>query len=312
MGTVPTRSIPSIGSYLQGLKIKDKSEKALMVRLGTLLDAVINNQRGLANAGTKMSRRSQAINAKRPAKIVGTTENVFNGVAVTIDPVKSTTGLATYEIQIDSNRNFSNPTTKEVFSTNVVFKGLTAGAIYYIRARVITKSGQAGPWTLFDSVTTTPSAGLTSADFTGSLYGETPEVHTFNFVYFSESIFAGTNFGLYERQEGHLTEEDIDHWTGIDVEVEFNSVRFTALGRSIELQTLISPLLTTDTSNVTWTNRIGEIIRYWPIALFPIFNLNIYADDEDFQANYPYPAIPYTEVFSLVGGTTSPTSIIKF
>lgn len=311
MGTVPTRSIPSIGSYLQGLKIKDKSEKALMVRLGTLLDAVINSQRGLANAGTKMSRRSQAINAKRPAKIVGATENVFNGVAVTIDPVKSTTGLATYEIQIDSNRNFSDPTTKEVFSTNVVFKGLTAGAIYYIRARVITKEGQAGPWALFDSVTTTPSAGLTSADFTGSLYGETPEVHTFNFVYFSESIFAGTNFGLYEFQEGHDS-GDTDTWSGADVDAEFNSARFTALSQNIERQILISPLLTTDTSNVTWTNKIGEIIRYWPIALFPLFNLNIYVDDVGFQTNYPYPTIPYTEVFSLVGGTTSPTSIVKF
>jgi hypothetical protein len=305
MGTLPERSVPSMASYIQGIKIKDKSEKALMVRVGVLMDSIVNAQRGLSNAGAKLNRRSQAINGKRPPKIVGSTENVFNGASVIIDPIGSASSLSNYEIQIDSDPNFSDPTTKVVFNKNVVFKGLLPGTTYNIRVRALTKSGQSGPWSLFDPVVTTVSDGLTSADFTGSIYGETPEIHIFTFNYFSEAISASTNGGRTVL----LANPWVATTTG---GAEWTSVRITALSAVLQRMSFTSPLLTVDTSNVAWTDEIGEMIRYWPLVFFDIFDLNVYVNNSLFLLNFPFPTTPYTEVFSVTGGTTAPTVIIKF
>jgi len=323
MGTLPERSIPSMASYIQGIKIKDKSEKALMVRVGVLMDSIVNAQRGLSNAGAKLNRRSQAINGKRPPKIVGSTENVFNGASVIIDPIASASSLSNYEIQIDSDPNFSDPTTKVVFNKNVVFKGLLPGTTYNIRVRALTKSGQSGPWSLFDPVVTTVSDGLTSADFTGSIYGETPEVHTFTFNYFSEAISASTNGGrtvLLEGDGGGGEEDPHNSWLNEPVAnrravlASWTSEILDTYSASI-LQTMqfTSPLLTTDTSNVTWTNQIGEMIRYWPLVFFDIIGFEQYASlVYSATGGLISPTIPWDEVFTVTGGTTAPTVIIKF
>src|SRR3990167_2498978 len=121
MGTVPRGSIPSMAAQMQGLKITDKTEKALMVRVGTLIDALIEAQRGLGNPG-QGERRKDVNNLKKPKPVTGNTENLFNAASISLDASTSTANLSHQEVQIDANANFSDPEQKRVFANNVTFK----------------------------------------------------------------------------------------------------------------------------------------------------------------------------------------------
>jgi len=314
MGALPSRSNPSMASYMHGMKIQDKSEKGLMVRIGTLIDAVTNVQRGHANAASGLNRRSLAINGKRPPRVAAVTENVFNGAAVTIDPIQTAAGLSNYEIQIDSDPNFSNPTTKIAFNKNVIFKGLERGITYNLRARGLTKGGSAGPWTNLDPVVTTPSAGETTADFDGTLGDEGRISKDFNFVYHSEQLFCMTNFGLEWVAAGGFIDDsgeiewtgDIANWTVI---LRDNYIA-TQAGTNLFSGTLTAPDLTEDTSGVTYADRFGEIIRYWPIMIFPLFDMPAFIQFIfDVSGNIiSLPAVPYINNFS-VSGQNSPRPV---
>lgn len=312
MGTLPSRSSPSITSYMQGMKIKDKSEKGLMVRIGTLVDAVANAQRGHANAGAQLSRKSQAINAQRPPRVFAETENVFNGASVTIDPIRTAAGLSNYEIQIDADPNFGNPTTKVAFNKNIIFKGLDRGVTYNLRARGITKNGQAGPWSILDPVLTTPSDGETTADIDGYLEGEARFSKYFDFIYQSEKIFTIANFGLQRATAGvGEGEGDPDLWEGAIVLTTLTDDVISPYfsGLAFASGNLVTPFLTEDTSGVDYTFVFGESIRYWPIMMFPLFDINTFlqlADPGALNFVFPIPAPYSTSLF--VGTANTPDS----
>ena len=310
MGSLPSRSTPSMTSYMQGMKIKDKSEKGLLVRIGTLIDAVQNVQRGHANAAAGLDRRSIAINGKRPPKVVATTENVFNGASVTIDPIQTAAGLSSYEIQIDLDPNFSDPETKVAFNKNIIFKGLARGETYNLRARGITKNGQAGPWTVLDPVTTTPSTEETTADFDGYLENEGRASKTFNFIYQNERIFTMANFGLQEYADGGFTggEGGSETWTQATCSSSLSDdVVSPYFGTPFHMRILLTPGLTEDTSGVNYALTYGEVIRYWPIMMFPAFDVTTFLERVDPYAlnlQQPYP-VPYDSILT-VTTTQSP------
>lgn len=193
MATVPRGSIPSMASEFQTLRMKDKTEKALMVRIGALIDAIINVQRGLANPG-QGSRRRNADNLKKPKPATGSTENVFNAVSVNLDPPSSAANLSHQEIQIDTNDNFSNPTQKQAFSNSTTFKGLLEGTVYNVRARFVTKDGQVSDWSTLDQVVTTRSTSV--ADIDGDGLGNQVESKDFTISNNSQEVFCGSALGF--------------------------------------------------------------------------------------------------------------------
>ncbi len=189
MSTLPRNSIPSMGAYMQGLKVEDRSEQALLVRIGNLIDAIVATQRGTNNASSNLSRRRQEVSRRTPGPITGTTENVFNAVAVNINPIDTDRTISHYDVQIDTDPNFSDPQEKNIFLTAATFKGLTNGQTYHIRSRPVTKEGITGPWSLFDPVAIT-AGGSTTADFDGTLFGVARPSKSFTFTSVTQDLFA--------------------------------------------------------------------------------------------------------------------------
>jgi len=227
------------------------------------------------------------------------TENVFNGASVTIDAIRSAAGLSTYEVQIDSDPNFGNPTTKVAFNKNIIFKGLERGVTYNLRVRGITKGGQAGPWTVLDPVITTASAGETTADIDGYLEDEARASKSFDFIYQSEKIFTIANFGLQHFAEGGGGggEGGSDFWLGTTIQTDlYDDVISIYFGASFATGYLVTPGLTEDTSGVTYAPTFGEVIRYWPIMMFPLFDINTFLETVDPDAlNFVFPIpVPYS------------------
>ena len=313
MGTVPERSIPSMASQMQSMKIKDKAEKSAMIRIGVLIDSIVNSQRGLANAGARQNRRSAATNAKRPALVFGETENVFNGASVTIDPIRSAAGLSNYEIQIDNDPRFSDPTTKVAFNKNIIFKGLLPGTTYYIRVRALTKGGQVGPWSSLDPVITTVRQGASTADFDGTLVDNDGPSKTLTFNYASESLFAASNLGLTNFSEGGGGPElGPVHWAGIDVLGILSSPTLPFGFQTIDQEKLETIPLTTDTSGVTYNFTLGQMLRYWPILMYILYNPTTDPEVLEYtqQSASPFDfTLPLNMVFASTG---SPSVFIKF
>lgn len=186
-------SISSIADRMANLRIPDASEKGLLVRIGTLVDAIVTAQRGSSNAPGSIQRKANVNNIKKPKTLKGSTENIFNGAAITIAPTDSSVNLSHYEVQLDSDPHFANPTIKEIFTTGCTIKGLDAGTTYGVRIRPITKNGQVGDWANLDSVTTTPAS--VAADFDGASLGEQDISKVFTFTNSAQQIYCGSNLG---------------------------------------------------------------------------------------------------------------------
>ena len=195
MGTVPRSSVPSVASQMQGLPVKDKTEKGLMVRVGVLIDAIVDAQRGLANSG-QGNRRADINNLKKPKPVTGRTENLFNAASVNLDPSTSSANLSHQEVQVDTDPGFSNPVEKKVFANNTTFKGLLESSVYNVRARLVTKDGQISPWALLDPVVTTSSTS--TADLDGDSLNATAESKSFTISTAAQEFFCATALGFRE------------------------------------------------------------------------------------------------------------------
>ena len=210
MARVPLKSIPSIAQTMQSLRIEDKTEKGLLVRIGVLIDAIVEAQRGLANPG-QGSRRANVNNLKKPNRLTGSTENLFNAVSVNINPSNSAANLSHHEVQIDSNENFRDPTQKNVFGTSTTFKGLLEGGLYNIRIRPVTKDGQVGDWTILDPVSTTEST--TVADLDGAKLGEVAVSKNFTIGDATQEVFCSSALGFQYIDTGNGGEDDLSDET---------------------------------------------------------------------------------------------------
>jgi len=235
---VPRNSIPSMAAKMQSLRVDDKAEKALLVRIGTLIDTIVEAQRGSANAPGSIPRKANVNNLKKPKPLTGASENIFNGASVSIDASSSAVNLSHYEAQIDSNSNFNAPTTKEVFTTGTTFKGLATSTQYHIRIRPVTKNGQVGEWAILDSILTT---GQTEgADFDGDNLGSVVLSKTFTFSSSTQDIFCAAAVGAINIDATHPpTGTSVAHnHVALDTEVDIIDRRIGVTTVAIEGITL--------------------------------------------------------------------------
>ena len=253
--TLPKSSTPSTAKYMSSLQFSDTTEKALMVRIGTLVDAIIAAQRGNNNAGATLNRQVVgADNRNTPPSPTGTAQNIFNGVAVSLNPVTDPSTLSHYEVQIDSNNQFNDPTTKTAFNTDMTFKGLTAETNYNLRCRSISKDGFASDWFSLGQVTTGASPGGNTSAIDGTVAEVQRTSITFTFNNDAEDMFVSSNFG----------QESSD---GITNSGEFYLQVFqdAALQETLTLEgyDVASDPFTYDSTAINHT-------RHWPLAFFTL------------------------------------------
>lgn len=265
--------INSMAVKMMGLRIDDKTEKGLLVRIGTLIDAIVTAQRGQSNAAGSLSRKANVTNLKKPLPLTGSTQNIFNGASVTINPTDTAGNLSHYEAQISDDPNFSDPTAKEIFTTGTTFKGLISATTYHIRIRPITKNGQIGDWALLDSITTT---GQTiDADFDGTFGGGTATSKTFTFSSTAQDMFNASALGLR-----YIQVFDPNAPPGVspiralaaDTEMAVRARRINSLAVATVMETVDYPGVDA-TENPVMSNGGGTfsdmvLVRYNPIIFF--------------------------------------------
>src|SRR3990167_4120232 len=147
---LPQNAIPSMATYFQSLNGMDKNEKALMVRMGVLIDAIVESERGMSNIGSASKRELDGSQKTTEGEV----NNVLRSVQVNLDPTDSK-NLSHYEIQTDTDSNFSDPTSYQSFKTDLNIKGLTSDQNYSISVRSITKDGLASFWNTLGTVLVT-------------------------------------------------------------------------------------------------------------------------------------------------------------
>jgi hypothetical protein len=147
---LPQNAIPSMATYFQSLNGLETEEKALMIRMGVLIDAIVESERGMSNIGSAERRELDAAQ-KTPE---GEVNNVLRSVQINLDPTDSK-NLSHYEVQTDTDSNFSDPTSFQSFKTDLNIKGLTTDQNYSVRVRSITKAGLVSLWNTLGTVLVT-------------------------------------------------------------------------------------------------------------------------------------------------------------
>jgi len=269
----PRSSIPSMAAKMQGMPVEDKTEKALMVRIGTLIDAIVAAQRGSSNAAGGVSRKANINNLKKPKLLTGSSENIFNGATVSINASSSSANLSHYEAQIDSDPNFSDPTNREIFTTNTTFKGLTQDTEYHIRVRPITKDGQIGDWALLDSILT--EGTTTAADIDGDSLGAVVLSKSFSFDTSAQDIFCASNGGIQI-----ITVAGQQAPAASSTAIQIRSRRAGTVIETIDL-----PGMTPTPAATAALDSDITLTRYAPLIFF---NLMGPADGATFPASYTF------------------------
>lgn len=275
---------------MQNLKVDNKDQKGLLVRIGTLIDAIVASQRGTANAPGSLQRKANINNLKKPNPLDGSTENIFNGASVKIEPSSSAANLSHYEAQIDSDANFSDPTSKEIFTTSTTFKGLDSATEYHIRIRPITKDGQVGDWALLDSILTT---GQTSgADFDGTSLAASAVSKTFTFSGTTQDMFNATSGGLQTivaaLGTGVLSLTDVFNNTASQTEYDFIARRSGVAVEAVVLQGILTtPVDANAISSASPPNAGNQMTlrRYNPLIFFDLIQPDPAAT---FPVNYTF------------------------
>lgn len=187
---LPRNNVPSMAAYFRGMANINSDEKGLLVRMGVLIDAVIQSERGTANVGGVTKRRTRGrsgplgrrITAHPP--VTGTVTNDLRAANVRLNETESP-NLSHYEVQIDTDSNFSNPTNIDVFEGAANIKGLSAGVTHSIRVRSVSKIGDTSPFNSLGSVTIT----TVFANVDGTFLGEDAVSKTFTFTQEDLEVF---------------------------------------------------------------------------------------------------------------------------
>jgi hypothetical protein len=301
-------SISSIAQRMQRLRISDPSEKGLLVRIGTLVDAIVTSQRGSSNAPGSIQRKANVNNLKKPQPLTGSTENIFNGASVTIDPTNSSVNLSHYEVQVDSDPHFANPTIKEVFTTGTVLKGLDQGTTYNLRIRPITKNGQIGDWAILNPVTTTPAS--VSADFDGANLGEADVSKSFTFTNSAQQVYCGSNLGAQLFALNSITTGLAGQVASIPIgstEVIAEILRNSTVVEAILFEG-IAPNSVTDNGTGAQATLDFRFTRQYPLVFFDLIDPET---DVTFPTSYTF-----TVKVSIAGGAfttnTGDTTWVQF
>lgn len=138
---IPANSIPSLAKYFSSIRGVPTEERALLQRIGVLIDAIVESERGSSNIG---GVRKRALDESMD-EVDGTVSDVLRSAQIDMDTVDSK-NLSHYEVQLDTDPNFSDPTDYESFGANLNIKGLTPDQNYTVRARQVTKDGLSSAW----------------------------------------------------------------------------------------------------------------------------------------------------------------------
>lgn len=120
-------------SQVQGLAV---DEKALLVRIGNLLDFLTYSQRQESNPNIRARKKSERVPTPQNLRVIGIT----GGFIVQWDPVDFK-DLSFYQLDIDSRSNFSNPLSFELIDNKFTYKDETDSTLF-IRVRTVSKKGE--------------------------------------------------------------------------------------------------------------------------------------------------------------------------
>lgn len=138
---------PSFKAKLNQITGLAPEEKALVVRIGNLIDFLSFSQRQESNP----KGRSRKVSPKVPVPQDVTATGIAGGVILEWSPVDMSE-LSFYEIQVDNDSVFSDPSTFENIDTRFVLKRDITENLF-LRVRTITKRGLASRFSTSASVT---------------------------------------------------------------------------------------------------------------------------------------------------------------
>ncbi len=159
----PAKTIrsPSMSAKLSQLKGVSAVEKALLVRVGNLMDTLIFAQRAENNPGQVKAR---TISSRVPVPTGVTSVGIVGGIDVSWDAV-DLSDLSFYELQFDSSATFDvNPTTLQVLTTSTTIKQRFTGEVF-VRVRTVTKRGFVSLYTNTTGLTVSESLFEVDQDF---------------------------------------------------------------------------------------------------------------------------------------------------
>jgi hypothetical protein len=162
MPSDPTRRVrlPSVAAKIRTIKGFRPEEKDLFLRIGSLVDAIVLNQRQVNNPGEVKGRRL-ANNVPSPQGV--RVETVIGGLNVAWEAVDFS-GISFYEVQFDSSSVFSNPITQQLVTTRISIRDVFNDQIF-VRVRTVTEVGTVSLWSSTVSVTVEKSIWSVDQDF---------------------------------------------------------------------------------------------------------------------------------------------------
>lgn len=149
---------PSFRAKLNQIKGLAPEEKALMQRIGALIDTFAINQKQISNPRSRRRTLSSAVPIPQNVNATGIT----GGVQVTWDEVDGQIDF--YEIQFSESVTFAVAETFQVIGTRMSFRSLPASGTLFVRLRTVTKQGNVSLYTNTLSLTVS-GASVFSADF---------------------------------------------------------------------------------------------------------------------------------------------------
>jgi len=142
---------PSFRAKLNQITGMEPEEKALVVRIGNLLDFLTYSQRQESNPLGRSRKNSSAIPVPQNVTATG----ISGGFTIEWSPVDFSE-LSFYQLDIDTSSVFSDPVSFEVIDTRFVFKEDLDETVYF-RVRTVSKRGEVSAFSSTASVLVTGS-----------------------------------------------------------------------------------------------------------------------------------------------------------
>jgi len=162
----------------------DGPEKALMVRIGNLIDAFTVQQRNVNNPGVVgprvLSNRIPKVSSLALTTIGGGVDAVWDAVE------QHFSNFETYEVEYAENTTYVDSTTLIAPTNKISIKGLPSDSSVAVRVRVIDRVGRVGLWT---SSETTPIGTIPIF----SVDGDSADFENRTVVFPSPELFGGAS-----------------------------------------------------------------------------------------------------------------------
>lgn len=141
---------PSFRAKLGALLGFSAAEKAMLQRIGNLIDNLQHNQRQVGVPGASEARVISTV-VPGPENIVATA--VIGGFELTWDPV-DIPKLEFYEVEYGETATFATSTKIQVIGTRVVVKANVVGGVLFIRLRAVNKDAACSLWSNTSTIST--------------------------------------------------------------------------------------------------------------------------------------------------------------